>query len=43
LQCFAYIFADVTYFAGNLSNATGNWHVHVHTQANARVSLFYPY
>jgi hypothetical protein len=43
LQRVVHISADVTYFAGNLGNAAGNWHVYVHTQANARFWLFYPY
>jgi hypothetical protein len=43
LRCFAHITVVVTYFAGNLGNAAVNWHVYVHTQANARFWLFYPY
>ena len=43
LQRIANVSVYVTYFAGNLSNAPGKWHEYVHTNANARFSIFYPY
>ncbi len=33
----------VTHFAGSLSKATGNWREYVHTRANVRFPLLYPY
>jgi hypothetical protein len=43
LQRIAHIHVYITNFAGNLSNAPGNWHESVRTGANARFWLFYPY
>jgi hypothetical protein len=39
----AHISVVVTYFAGSLSKATCNWREYVHTHANARFLLLYPY
>jgi hypothetical protein len=41
LQRIAYISADVTYSARNLSNAAGNWHEYVQMCANALFWLFF--
>ena len=39
----AHISEVVTYFAGSLSKATGNWREYVHTHATVRFPLLYPY